>query len=110
MPTFEEILDCCKGKIGIYIDLKSAPVAKLIPMIRERGMEKNIVWYAGPADMRRIREQCPECNLMPDPGDEKNLPKALDTWKPGVVASAWDEMSESFVKNMPCRQRRAFHG
>ncbi|MGZ5101743.1 MAG: glycerophosphodiester phosphodiesterase [Usitatibacter sp.] len=30
IPSFEEILQLCHGKIGIYLDLKSAPVDKLV--------------------------------------------------------------------------------
>ena len=46
IPTFEEILDLCKGKIGIYLDLKDAPVAPLIAMVKARGMERGVFWYA----------------------------------------------------------------
>ncbi len=98
IPTFEDILDLCKGKIGIYLDLKNAPVEKLIPLIRARGMERAIVWYADPGELKQVREQCPECILMPDPGPEKFLPKVLECFQPRVVASSWNDVSESFIK------------
>ncbi|MBI3118815.1 MAG: glycerophosphodiester phosphodiesterase family protein, partial [Candidatus Hydrogenedentes bacterium] len=52
IPTFEEILEVCKDKIGIYLDLKDAPVAELVPIIKAHGMEKNILWYADPSELK----------------------------------------------------------
>ncbi len=98
IPTFDEILDLCKGKIGIYLDLKNAPVDKLLPMIRARNMERSVLWYAGPAPMKQVVEQCPECVPMPDPGPERFLPRVIEQWKPRVIASTWKQMSASFVK------------
>lgn len=98
VPTFEEILDLCKGKIGIYLDLKSAPVDKLLPMIQSRGMERNVLWYAGPVQMKQVQDHCPACILMPDPGPERFLPRLIEQWKPRVVAAVWKFMSEQFVK------------
>lgn len=98
VPTFDEILDCCKGKIGIYLDLKAAPVDRLVPMIHARGMEKNVLWYAGPGEIKQVKEQCPDCVPMPDPGPERLLPRMIERFHPKVIASSWDQMSESFVK------------
>lgn len=98
IPTFEEILDLCRGKIGIYLDLKDAPVEPLLELIRARGMERDVLWYAGPAKLRQVAELCPECVPMPDPGPEKNLENLLETHKPKVVASTWDQYSQSFAE------------
>lgn len=98
IPTFDEILDLCKGKIGIYLDLKDAPVEQIIEKIRARGMERDVLWYAGAGPMRHVKEHCPECILMPDPGIEKLLPHVLKQWEPKVVATTWGEFSQEFVK------------
>ncbi len=98
IPTFDEILDLCKGKIGIYLDLKAAPVAPLVEMIKARGMEGGVLWYAGPSKLRELAKVCPECVAMPDPGPEKNLEKVLTEFKPKVVASVWKECSKTFVE------------
>ena len=98
IPTFEEILDLCKGKVGIYIDLKSAPIEKLVPLIKERGMEHDIVWYIGGTQVNLLHKECPECVEMPDPGVETALPALLDSVKPRVVASSWGDLSKTFVE------------
>ena len=56
IPTFDEILDLCNGKIGIYLDLKDAPVEPLIEKIRERGMEHDVLWYADGYELEQVKE------------------------------------------------------
>ena len=99
IPTFKEILDLCKGKVGIYLDLKHAPVAPLIKMIKAHGMEHDILWYAyHDSDFVNIKKLCPDCVIMPDPGPEKNLNKLINKFHPDVIASSWKYLSPSFVE------------
>ncbi|NIA15310.1 MAG: hypothetical protein GWP08_14670 [Nitrospiraceae bacterium] len=98
IPTFEEILDLCKGKIGIYLDLKSGPIEELAELIEERGMEHDVLWYISSGRVKKLREVCPECIAMPDPGAEKGLPRLLERVKPRVVAAVWRHYSPSFVE------------
>jgi glycerophosphoryl diester phosphodiesterase len=97
IPTFEEILDLCKGKIGIYLDLKDAPVPELAKIIKAKGMEKDVIWYVGGKNLADLKSSCPECFEMPDPGPEKNLAKLIADAKPRIIASVWEQFSKSFV-------------
>jgi glycerophosphoryl diester phosphodiesterase len=98
IPTVEEALDCCKGKIGIYMDVKDAPLEKLVPMIKARGMERRTLWYGGGPIVERLRTLSPECIAMPDPHTMQGLPKLLEAHKPKVVAAVWDApFSAEFV-------------
>ena len=97
IPSFAEILDVCKGKIGIYIDLKDAPVKPLVKLIQERGMERDVVWYASPAELAELRELAPRSLLMPDPGPEEKLPPLLERFKPKVVATVWRHHRKTLV-------------
>ncbi len=99
IPTFEEILELCRGRIGIYLDLKNAELDPLLNLIRRYQMEKDIVWYASSSTLRKLQEQCPQCIPMPDPGLEKNLGKMFASFdaKPKVVASVWRTYSPGFV-------------
>ena len=98
IPTFEEILDLCKGKCGIYLDLKQAPVKPLIEMIKSRSMEHDVIWYADDDELEEVKRICPECIIMPDPGKEKYLPELIDRFHPDVIAAVWKNVSERFVK------------
>lgn len=97
IPTFEEILDLCKGKCGVYLDLKDADVAQAVALIKARGMEGDVVWYADLRELEELAKHCPKCIPMPDPGPEALLPRVLET-KPPVVATVWKYFSATFAK------------
>jgi glycerophosphoryl diester phosphodiesterase len=105
IPTFEEILDLCKGKCGVYLDLKDAAVEPLIKMIKERGMAHEVLWYADTYELQDVSKMCPECIIMPDPGAEKNLPELIGELNPKVIAAVWKHFSKSFVET--CHQAGA---
>lgn len=101
IPTFDEILELCRGRIGIYLDLKSAPVSQLVEIIKKYGMEKDILWYISASDLKDIndlRNSCPECILMPDPGPESNIKPAFDKFNMCVIATDMDALSKEYVK------------
>lgn len=103
IPTFEEILKLCQGKIGIYLDLKDADPSELIEIIRGYTMEKKIVWYI-PASYHKaimeVKSFCPDCLVMPDPGEEKNIEKVTAAYQPLVIASDMGTLSQSFVEKV----------
>ncbi|MBC8184508.1 glycerophosphodiester phosphodiesterase family protein [candidate division KSB1 bacterium] len=105
IPTFEEILDLCKGKCGIYLDLKEVPVKPLIDKIKARGMERDVLWYADDHELEQVKELCPQCIIMPDPGAEENLSGLIQLFKPNVIAAVWKHYSKSFVDK--CHQAGA---
>ncbi len=98
IPSFEEILDLCKGRMGIYLDLKNAPIDKLIPLIKTRGMERNIIWYISEGEVPQLRKECPECIEMPEPDSEKALSGMLESMKPRVVAGSNDSFTKAFAE------------
>ena len=98
IPTFEEILELCKGRVGIYLDLKDASVDKVVSMINKWDMAQHVLWYADFDELQRVAELCPECILMPDPGPEENLPKVIERFKPSVIAAVWRYYSRSFAE------------
>lgn len=111
IPTFEEILKLCQGKIGIYLDLKDANPSALIEIIRKYDMEEHIVWYVSAAAhkiLTEIKHVCPECLIMPDPGNERNIEKVTAAYQPKVIASDMGELSKSFVEKAHSYQAMVF--
>lgn len=101
IPTFEEILKLCQGKIGIYLDLKDADPEPLIELIQKYNMEEDIVWYLSAAahkTLMEIKVNCPKCLIMPDPGQEQNIERVAVGYQPKVIATDMGELSRSFVK------------
>lgn len=101
VPTFEEILELCKDKVGIYLDLKAADPKILIAIIKKYKMEHDIVWYV-PASRQKtlleIKHNCSRCLIMPDPGAEQNIDKVIDAYQPKLLATDMDHLSRSFIE------------
>jgi len=101
IPAFEEILQLCKGQIGIYLDLKENIVPELVRIIKECGMERDIFWYIPVSNMDAIMElkkSCYDCIPMPDPGHAENIAEVARQVQPDVIAPVMDNFSEEYVK------------
>lgn len=111
IPTLEEILKLCQGKIGIYLDLKEADPKALIPIINKYDMEATIVWYISAKDhnsLMAIKTNCPECLIMPDPGNKKNIKSLMKVYAPKYIASDMGHISKSFVKQLHAKKIKVF--
>ena len=76
IPTFNEVLELCKGKINIYLDFKDADVEKTYQEILAAHMEKNIMVYINaPSQYTAWRKIAPEMPLV------ISLPKKVNTDK-----------------------------
>jgi glycerophosphoryl diester phosphodiesterase len=101
IPTFEEILQLCKGKCGIYLDLKEAPIPPLIELIKEYDMEHDVIWCLfDPEEIQEVASLCAECYPMPDPNpdDLAGFQVILDQVKPSVVAPVWRDFTKELVE------------
>ncbi len=111
IPTLEEILQLCKGKIGIYLDLKEPDVKRQVQIIKSFKMEKRVVWYI-PASLKKVikavKKYCAECAVMPDPGPIKNLSNVLNRIKPTVIASDMHTLSADFVTLAHSKEAKVF--
>ena len=101
IPTFEEILKIAKGKCGIYLDLKEAPVKELVALIKKYDMEGQTLWYSPSIrfwTFNDLAKECPNCIPMPDPIFNWLLPKTLKYMNPQVIAGTYNTFSEEFAK------------
>mgnify|MGYP001454458881 CR=1 FL=1 len=111
IPEFDDILKLCKGKIGIYLDLKDAPVPELMKIIRKYGMEEDIVWYIPSRYLSKIDDPghvFGKSYLMPDPGSEKNLDALFDQVSVSVIASDMDNLTPGLVNKAHQHQVKVF--
>ena len=98
IPTFDEILDLCHGKIGIYLDLKNGPVAAIAACIRRHGMQRDVIWYASVEQLKELRQVCPDCIPMPDPHGQPRLDYVIRALHPTVIASFFHDLSPAFLQ------------
>ncbi len=98
IPTLDEILELCQGKVGLYLDMKNADPIKVLKKLEKYDMKYRVVWYGGAKTLGTVKKKCPDCFIMPDPGPEKHLSYVLSRFSPPVIASDFKSCSESFVK------------
>ena len=111
IPTIEEILQLCRGQIGIYLDLKEPLVPELLRIIHKYGMERDIIWYIPASRMeiiKQLKTLCYQCIPMPDPGPEKNIQEVVTLIHPRMLASDMGQLNESFVKTAHANRLKVF--
>jgi glycerophosphoryl diester phosphodiesterase len=103
VPTFAEVLDVCKGKMGIYIDFKGGDVAKAWRMIRDRQMESRVIVYINEPDQYPAwRAQAPSVPLMvslPDSvRDEGSYKKFHQAVNADIMDGGFEDYTPELVK------------
>jgi glycerophosphoryl diester phosphodiesterase len=103
IPTLEEILQLCYGKIGIYLDLKDGDPEQIIALLKKYNMESRTVWYV-PASRHKtlmeIKQYCDACLVMPDPVDITNLETVFAAYNPKMIASDMKHFNKEFGQKM----------
>lgn len=86
VPTFDEALDLARGKIGIYVDVKSASAKDLVTHIEEHGMADHVVIYVGLSEGKEIQTLNPKLKVMPEAGTAENAKHLIERLHPQVLA------------------------
>jgi len=111
IPTLEEILEVSKGKIKIYLDLKDADPTDIISLLNKYNMEQQVVWYISGflhKTIMEVKQECPPCLVMPDPGEMTNIERVSVAYNPPVIATDMGHLSAEFVKKAHERNMLVF--
>jgi glycerophosphoryl diester phosphodiesterase len=88
IPTFDEALEFCKGKIGIYVDTKDATPEALVAAINRHDMGKHVMfWSEHPDFLKQISTLEPGWVLMPEAFNPQNVHKLIDTLHPQLLGA-----------------------
>lgn len=98
IPTFDSIVELCRGKVSIYLDFKQAPLETVVQRLHDAGLAESTVWYAGSGPLRNLSKLCPECLPMPEVGSGASLDRILKHHAPRVVASTWGPATKEMVE------------
>jgi glycerophosphoryl diester phosphodiesterase len=94
IPTFESVLALCKGKINIYLDFKEADVAKTYHLIRQAGMQNNVVVYLNKKEQygqwKKIAPAMPLMASLPENSTASEIQDFLRKTPVDVVDNAQD--------------------
>lgn len=102
IPTFEEILKLCKDKIYIYVDFKNASSCATYAMLKQYGMEKQVLVYINNpqqfADWRKTAPDMPLMVSLPNAvKDETGMEAFIDKYKPDILDGGCKEYSADMV-------------
>ena len=103
IPTFQEVLDLCKGKTNIYLDFKDASVEKTYQAIREARMEKNIMVYINAksqyTEWRKIAPEMPLIISLPKKvNTSKQMKKMIHQYKMEILDGDFSEYTPKTVR------------
>ena len=111
IPTFDEVLDYARGKIGIYVDCKAISAKHLVNHVNAHSMTEHVVTYSGQMS-HEIMKLDPRIRVMPEARNvefarqlvEVLHPKVLafdaDDFKPDVIAVAKKANAQIYVDRL----------
>ena len=113
VPTFEEALAACRGKIKVYVDHKAGEPAEIYRTIKQLGMISNVVVYGSVDQLREFKRLDPAIWIMPGhPGSPDKIrrlaaelgPETLDGnlsgWTKDQVDAAHEAGAQVWVDNL----------
>jgi glycerophosphoryl diester phosphodiesterase len=86
IPTFDQVLDLARDRIGIYVDVKNASARDLVSHIDGRGMTLNVVIYCTLPLAKQIQELNPRLKVMPESSSVEQSKILIEQLHPKVVA------------------------
>jgi len=85
VPTFDEVLDLARGKIGIYVDVKQVAAKELVRHIEDHGMTDHVVIYSGRIS-KEIQDINPKLKIMPESVSAQVAESLIAALHPKVIA------------------------
>jgi glycerophosphoryl diester phosphodiesterase len=86
VPTFDEALAACKGKIKVYVDHKAGPPAEIFAAIEKHGMVDDVVIYGSVQNLREFKRINSRVWIMPDhPGSPEKIKALVKDLKPETL-------------------------
>lgn len=101
VPTLEEALTLAKGRLNLYLDFKAGDRAEVAKIIRDAGVERQILVYDEPEAVSEWRRLQPALPLIVSPPANVKTPGALVTFakKAGieVLDSDWRRYTREMI-------------
>jgi glycerophosphoryl diester phosphodiesterase len=86
VPTFDEVLDLARGKIGVYVDSKQVSAAEMIAAVERYDMQDRIVVYGGYQYLKDVAALRPKIKVMPEAVSAAFCRKLIGEFHPKVIA------------------------
>lgn len=97
VPTFEEVLEFARGKIGVYIDAKQISAQDLVNAVARYGMEDHVVVYGGMDLHRGVQKLNPRIRIMPESSSLEIANRIVDELHPQVIAYSARDFTDEII-------------
>jgi glycerophosphoryl diester phosphodiesterase len=97
VPTFDEVLELARGKIGIYVDSKQVAAADMIAAVEKYGMQDKIVVYGGYQYLKDVAALRPKIKIMPESVSVAVCKKLIDEFHPKVIAFSGRDFTDEII-------------
>ncbi|MBL9136046.1 MAG: glycerophosphodiester phosphodiesterase family protein [Verrucomicrobiales bacterium] len=103
VPSFEEALAACRGRINIYLDFKDGDPAQLLRSIHHADMTRRVLVYCSNDKITHWHDAAPELPLIVSPPNHLGKsPTGLVDWAKAqrveVLDGSWDHYSPEAVQ------------
>jgi glycerophosphoryl diester phosphodiesterase len=86
IPSFDQVLDVARGRIGVYVDVKDATAADVVNHIVGRGMAEHVVIYCNLEIAKQIHALNAKLTVMPEAGSVERARLLIEQLNATVVA------------------------
>ena len=86
VPTFDEVLEFAKDRLGVYIDAKRISAQDVVDAVRRHRMEDRVVLYGGLELQRDVHRLAPRVKTMPEAGSVEQATRIVEELRPPVMA------------------------
>lgn len=100
VPTFDEVLDLCRGRVNVYLDHKDAETAAALAALRVHGMERSVLVYNGPDGVKEWKRLAPAIPVMPSLPDAFRVPGGVARFETGCPTEALDGPLRDWTKEL----------
>jgi glycerophosphoryl diester phosphodiesterase len=97
VPTFDEVLELARGKIGVYIDSKRISAQDLVAAVARYGMEDHVVVYGGLELHRGVQKLNPRIKVMPESSSLDVVTKIVEELRPRVIAFGARDFTDEII-------------
>jgi glycerophosphoryl diester phosphodiesterase len=86
VPTFEEVLELARGRIGVYVDCKAISAEDLVAALEKARMASASVIYGGAQLLERVAALRPALRVMPEANNAAVLRRLIEALHLRVAA------------------------
>jgi glycerophosphoryl diester phosphodiesterase len=97
IPSLDEFLAACAGKVDLYFDAKAIPPEALAEALRKYKVTERTVVYQSPKYLAQLKAIDPRIRGLPPLGKPEDLPALVENLKPYAVDASWDILSKELI-------------